>query len=159
MSAQLIDLENGAIAMSPNALRFFAPLGRLLLSLIFVASAGAKLSDWQGPAKMMADKGLPAVDVLLSIAIALELFGGVLVFVGWYTRFGALALLAFLVPVTLIMHNFWTLDEGPQRMEQMINFMKNVSISGGLLMVLALGPGPLSIDSLRQPHLKPVVGP
>jgi putative oxidoreductase len=65
----------------------------------------------------------------------------------------------FLVPVTLIMHDFWTLDEGPQRMEQMINFMKNVSISGGLLMVLALGSGPVSIDSLRPPNLKPAAGP
>ncbi|MBI3837558.1 MAG: DoxX family protein, partial [Planctomycetia bacterium] len=44
--------------MSPNALRFLAPLGRLLLSLIFVASAAGKISDWQGPAKIMADKGL-----------------------------------------------------------------------------------------------------
>jgi putative oxidoreductase len=145
--------------VSPHVLRFFAPLGRLLLSLIFVASAAGKLSDWQGPAKMMADKGLPAVDVLLSIAIALEIFGGVLVMLGFYTRCGAFALLVFLVPVSLIMHNFWTIDDVPQRMEQMINFMKNVSISGGLVMVLALGPGPLSIDSLRQPKPKPAAGP
>ena len=141
--------------MSPNALRFFAPLGRLLLSLIFVASAAGKLSDWQSPAKMMAEKGVPAVDALLSIAIALEIFGGVMVLLGFHARVGALALLMFLVPVTLIMHNFWTIEEVPARMEQMINFMKNVSISGGLLMVLALGPGPLSIDSLRQPKPKP----
>ncbi|HEV3136787.1 MAG TPA: DoxX family protein [Pirellulales bacterium] len=145
--------------MSPNTFRFVAPLGRLLLSLIFVASAAGKISDWQSPAKMMADKGVPAVDALLSIAIALEISGGVLVLLGWYTRFGALALLLFLVPVTLIMHNFWTIEEGPQRMEQMINFMKNVSISGGLVMVLALGPGPLSLDGLAQPKPKPTVGP
>ena len=145
--------------MSTNALRFFAPLGRLLLSLIFIASAAGKLSDWQSPAKMMADKGVPAVDVLLSIAIALELFGGVLMLLGWHTRFGALALLVFLVPVSLIIHNFWTLPEGPERMNQMIGFMKNVSISGGLVMVMALGPGPLSIDALRQPRAKSAAGP
>jgi putative oxidoreductase len=145
--------------VSPNALRFFAPLGRLLLSLIFVASAAGKLSDWQSPAKIMADKGVPAVDVLLSVAIALEIFGGVLVLLGFHARVGAFALLLFLVPVSLIMHNFWTIDDVPQRMEQMINFMKNVSISGGLLMVLALGAGPLSIDSVRQAKLKPSAGP
>ena len=104
---------------------------------------------------MMADKGLPAVDALLSVAVGLELVGGILVLLGLYARWGALALLAFLVPVTLIMHNFWTLPEA-EAMKQMINFMKNVSIAGGLLMVLALGAGPLSIDALRQ---KPPVPP
>jgi putative oxidoreductase len=145
--------------MSPSTLRYFAPLGRLLLSLIFVASAAGKINDWQSPAKMMADKGVPAVDALLSIAIALEISGGLLVLLGWYTRFGALALLLFIVPVSLIMHNFWTIEEGPQRMEQMISFMKNVSISGGLVMVLALGPGPVSLDGLAQSKPKPTVGP
>ncbi|MEX0676652.1 MAG: hypothetical protein WD063_06225 [Pirellulales bacterium] len=75
---------------------------------------------------------------------------------GLYARLGALALLAFLIPVSVVMHNFWAIDEGPERMGQMINFMKNVSITGGVTLVLALGAGPCSIDSLMKPRPKPV---
>ena len=135
--------------MGTSAVAWFAPLGRLLLSLIFISSAIAKLKDWQAPAQMMADKGLPAVDALLTVAVGLELVGGILVLLGLYARWGAVALLAFLAPVTVIMHNFWAVPEA-ESMNQMINFMKNVSIAGGLVMVLSLGPGPLSIDWARQ---------
>src|SRR5262245_38628741 len=122
--------------MSPRSLAFAAPVGRVLLSLIFVLSALGKLADWQGPAKMMAEKGLPSVDALLAVAVALELIGGLAVMIGFQARWGAVALLAFLIPVTVIMHNFWAFEE-PQRTEQMINFMKNVAIAGGVTLVLA----------------------
>jgi putative oxidoreductase len=143
--------------MSSSALSFVAPLGRLCLSLIFVASAVGKMADWETPARMIADKGLPAPDAFLSMAIVLEFVGGVLVLLGFNARFGAVALLLFLVPVTLIMHNFWSVQDAAARQEQMINFMKNVSIAGGVLIVLALGPGPYSIDHRRQ--VKPPVAP
>ena len=65
----------------------------------------------------------------------------------------------FLVPVSLIMHNFWAFEEGPERMAQMISFMKNVSIAGGVTMVLALGAGPCSIDRLLEPRAKPAPPP
>jgi len=139
--------------MQPSPASYVAPLGRLLLSLIFIASAAGKISDWDGTAKMMATRGLPAVDALLSVVIVLELVGGLLVLLGFYTRPGTVLLLVFLVPVTVIMHNFWAY-EGAEQMPQMINFMKNVSIIGGLLMVFALGPGPVSFDAWRQPAKK-----
>ena len=142
--------------MRSSPIEYLAPVGRILLSLIFLASAANTIMDWQQPAGMMSDHGLPAVHVLLSVAVALEIIGGVAVLLGLFARFGALALLAFLIPVTVIMHNFWALEEGPERMGQMINFMKNVSIMGGVTMVLALGAGPLSIDSMMKPRPKPV---
>lgn len=134
--------------MQPNTLAYVVPLGRLLLCLIFVMSAIGKLADWAPPAQMIADKGLPAPDAFLAIAVALELIGGISVLVGFQARWGAVALLLFLVPVSLIMHNFWAIEDPGQRMGQMINFMKNVSIAGGVLFVLAMGPGPFSIDNL-----------
>ena len=140
--------------MQTSPLRYLAPVGRILLSLIFLASAAGKITDWQQPTQMMADQGLPAVNVLLSVAVALEIIGGVSVLLGLYARFGALALLAFLIPVSAIMHNFWAFED-PDRTHQMINFMKNVSIMGGLVMVLALGAGPCSIDSLLKRKPKP----
>jgi len=141
--------------MQTSPIQYLAPVGRILLSLIFLASAAGKITDWQQPTQMMSDRGLPAVNVLLSVAVALEIIGGVSVLLGLYARFGALALLAFLIPVSVIMHNFWALEEGPERMGEMINFMKNVSIMGGATMVLALGAGPCSIDSMMKPRLKP----
>jgi putative oxidoreductase len=142
--------------MQSHALAYAAPFGRLLLCLIFVMSAAGKVTDWGPPAQMIADKGLPAPDALLAIAVALELIGGVSVILGFQARWGAVALLLFLVPVSLIMHNFWTIEDPAQRVGQMINFMKNVSIAGGLLLVLAVGPGPCSVDNLlaakRKPH-------
>ncbi|MEX2114436.1 MAG: DoxX family protein [Pirellulales bacterium] len=135
--------------MAPNPLTWLAPIGRVLLALIFIMSAAGKLQDWQGTVQMMADRGLPAPDMLLSVAVGLELVGGALVVVGLYARWGALALLLFLVPVSVIMHNFWALPEDQAR-GQMINFMKNVSIAGGLVFLMAMGAGPLSIDALRE---------
>jgi putative oxidoreductase len=149
-------LQKGAVAMPPKSIQFVAPLGRILLSLIFLASAAGKLNDWQGTLTMLTDKNLPIPEVLLAVAVVLEIVGGTLVVLGLYARLGAVALLLFLIPVTFILHNFWAMPEAKQ-MEQMINFMKNVSITGGVLMVLALGAGPVSIDSLRRK--KPVVSP
>jgi putative oxidoreductase len=142
--------------MSPNPTAWAAPLGRLLLSSIFILSAVGKLNDWQGTAEMMAARGLPAVDALLSIAVGLELVGGVLVLLGLYARWGALTLLIFIVPVTLIMHNFWAQPDA-QRMAELVNFMKNVAITGGLLFVLAMGAGPYSVDALWQRKPPPTI--
>jgi uncharacterized membrane protein YphA (DoxX/SURF4 family) len=142
--------------MASAPIQYLAPIGRLLLSSIFIASALNKITDWQHPSQMMAERGLPAVGALLSVAVALELIGGVSVLLGLYARLGALLLLLFLVPVSLVMHDFWTIGEGPERMAQMINFMKNVSIAGGVTMVLALGAGPCSIDRLLEPRTKPM---
>ena len=144
--------------MQTSPIQYAAPVGRILLSLIFLASAAGKITDWEAPAGMMAERGLPAANVLLSVAVALEIIGGVSVLLGLYARLGALALLAFLIPVSLIMHNFWAFEE-PERMGEMVNFMKNVSIMGGLTMVLALGAGPCSVDSMLEPRPKPPASP
>lgn len=135
--------------MSKSPTGWAAPIGRILLALIFIMSAVGKLQQWQGTIQMMADRGLPAPDVLLSIAVGLELVGGALVVLGLYARWGAAALLLFLVPVSVIMHNFWALPADQARPE-MINFMKNVSIAGGLVFLWAMGAGPVSVDALRE---------
>ena len=138
--------------MDQHPIRWIAPVGRVLLALIFLLSAVGKLQGWQGTVQMMADRGLPVPDALLSISVGLELVGGVLVVLGLYARWGAVVLLLFLVPVSVIMHNFWTVPEDQMQM-QMINFMKNVSIAGGLVFLLAMGAGPVSIDALRERRL------
>ncbi|HUH05747.1 MAG TPA: DoxX family protein [Kofleriaceae bacterium] len=126
--------------------RMAVALGRVFLALIFVVSALNKLMNWEQPAAAIADTGLTPASLFLAAAIALELVGGILLLTGLYTRIGVLLLMAFLIPTTLIMHDFWTL-EGAERQLQAAQFLENVSILGGLLVVLGVGAGGLSVDS------------
>lgn len=119
-------------------------LGRNLLSLIFVASGMGKMADWSGTAGYMASRGMVAVPFFLTMAILFEVIGGLLVLTGFKARWGAAALFLFLIPVTAIFHNFWALEQMERQM-QMIHFMKNLAIMGGLLVVVAFGPGSLSL--------------
>jgi putative oxidoreductase len=124
--------------------------GRILLSVIFIFSGFGKLMDWSGTAAGMENHGMVAVPFFLAGAIALELGGGLSVLLGWKCRWGAVALLVFIVPATLIFHNFWVVDETAARMNQMAHFMKNIAIMGGLLLVVAHGAGGFSIDNWRR---------
>lgn len=129
-----------------DKLERYAPLaGRILLSLIFVMSGLSKIGGWNDTAGYMASKGMPMVPLFLVGAILFEVLGGLSVLLGFKAKIGAAALIVFLIPATLIFHNFWTL-EGMEQQMQMIMFMKNLSIMGGLLLVIGRGAGPLSLD-------------
>ncbi|HKK04440.1 MAG TPA: DoxX family protein [Gammaproteobacteria bacterium] len=124
----------------------FAPLvGRILLSLLFIWAGYGKLTNFGGTAGYMAQHGLPLTNVLLVITIIVELGGGLALLLGWYSRWAALIMFLFIIPVTLVFHNFWAADAAHYQM-QLINFMKNVSIMGGMLMLAANGPGPIGIN-------------
>lgn len=110
-------------------------IGRLGLGGIFLASGLGKLADLRGTAAYMASAHMRAVPFLLAGAIVLEVLGGLAVVSGYRARWGALALLAFLVPATFLFHNFWAF-QGAERQLQMIGFLKNVSIGGGLFLLL-----------------------
>lgn len=135
--------------MMKGIIRYFPLLGRILISSIFLMSGFGKIADWSGTAGYMASKGMPLVPMFLIGAIVFELGGGLSVLLGFKAKIGAAALAAFLIPVTLIFHNFWTL-EGMDQQIQMIMFMKNLAILGGLLLIIALGAGPLSIDNRKK---------
>lgn len=115
-------------------------IGRILLILIFLDSGIGKIGNFEGTAKYMAQFGMPSINFFLIGAILLELVGSVTILIGFFTRFGALLLLIFLVPTTLIFHTNFA-----DRI-QMIMFMKNVSMFGGCLILLSVGPGRLSLD-------------
>jgi putative oxidoreductase len=122
-----------------------ALLGRILLAAIFVMSGLGKISGFEGTAGYIAAKGLPLPQVLTVIAIVIEVGGAAAVLAGWKTRWAALALSVFLIVITPTFHNFWAVPP-EQMMEQQINFLKNVSILGGMLLLLAFGPGRYSVD-------------
>lgn len=121
-------------------------LGRILLSAIFLMSGFGKIMDWSGTVAHMTEKGMPAVPFFLACAIAFELVAGAALLTGCYTRVAATVLFLYLIPVTLIFHNFWTY-EGAMRQNQMIHFMKNLAIFGGLLKFAAEGAGRYSFDA------------
>src|SRR2546425_12332794 len=123
-------------------------VGRVALGTVFVVSGLGKLAAWSGTAAYAGSKGVSGF--LLAIATALELLGAVSVVVGFKARWGALALLIFLVPVTLVFHNFWAVPAAQQQVE-MANFLKNLAIGGGVLIVFCRRAGSLTIQSSRTP--------
>jgi len=129
--------------------RYAVLLGRIFLSLIFVMSGFSKIGGWEQTAGYMASKGMPLVPLFLVAAILIEVLGGLSVLLGLKAKIGAAALIVFLIPASLIFHNFWTL-EGMEQQIQMIMFMKNIAIIGGLLLVIGLGSGPLSLNNRKK---------
>lgn len=133
----------------PGIERLASVAGRVLLSLIFLVSGVGKIFDWSGTASYMEAYGMRAVPLFLAAAIVLEIGGGLSLLLGCRARWGALALAVFLLPATIIFHNF-VLVEGAERQAQMIQVLKNLALLGGLLFVFGRGAGPYSVDGERR---------
>lgn len=117
--------------------------GRLLLAVIFLASAFGKITNFDGTLKFMEAHGMPLTALFCASAIALEALGAITLILGYLTRWGAAALVGFLVTATWIFHS------AP---DQRIALLKNLAIMGGLLQVMAFGPGELSLDGREKPR-------
>src|SRR5262245_58764948 len=122
-----------------------ALLGRLMIAAIFLTSGIAKLTDTPGTVEHMVKAGIPYAETLALVAGAAEILGAIALIFGVLTRAGAFGLLLYMLPTTLIFHAFWNF-EGAERMPQMVNFMKNLAIMGGLAIAAAFGAGRISID-------------
>ncbi len=122
-----------------------ALLGRILIALLFIPAGWGKITGFAGTAGYIASMGLPLPTVAAALAIVIELGGGLLLLVGYKTRWAALALLVFLIVAAFVFHPFWNAP-ADQAMNTAINFWKNVAIMGGVLYVWAFGPGRLAID-------------
>ncbi|MEE9157780.1 MAG: DoxX family protein [Gammaproteobacteria bacterium] len=123
--------------------RYGSIVGRILLAAIFIVAGMNKLLNFGGTAAYMESAGLPMVEVLLVATIVIELGGGLMIALGWNARWAALAIFLFIIPVTLIFHDFWTV-EGQEMQNQLNHFMKNLAIMGGMLYVIIMGTGPYS---------------
>ena len=113
-------------------------LARILLGIFFVMSGWGKLTAYAGTAGYMAMHGVPTI--VLPLVILTELGGGLAIILGVFTRWAAIALAGFTILTALIFHN----DLGD--MNQYINFMKNVTIAGGFLVLFTTGAGAFSVD-------------
>lgn len=125
-----------------------ALIGRVMLAVLFLMAGLSKFGGLEGTAGYIASKGLPMPQVLAIATAVVETVAGLMLIVGWQARWAALALAAFTVLASLLFHNFWAMP-APQQMLEQQAFMKNFAIVGGLLLVFAFGPGPLSLDARR----------
>lgn len=123
--------------------RYIQVIARFFLSVIFLRSGITKIFGFVATQGYMASKGIPEnlTGFLLVLTIVVEIVGGISVLVGYRAKWGALALCGFLIPATLIFH-FDFADN-----IQVIQFFKNLAIMGGLLLIYAQGPGPISFDT------------
>ena len=124
-------------------------VGRILLSLVFLIAGYRKLMGVAASAGYFAKLGFPMPEVLVWVAIAVELGGAILLIVGWKTRWAALLLALFTLIATFAAHRFWEVDPA-QYANQMNHFLKNLAIVGGMVILAATGPGALSVDGRRR---------
>lgn len=123
------------------------PVGRFFYSLIFILSGINHFSS--GSISYAANQGVPMADILVPISGIMALLGGLSVMLGFHARFGALLLVLFLLPVTLLMHNFWSFADPEMAQMQMTHFMKNLAMIGGGILIMFYGAGPISLDNKR----------
>jgi putative oxidoreductase len=121
---------------------YAAPAGRVLIAFMFVMSGLNKMNNYSNTAGWMDAMGVPGS--LLPLVIVLEVLGGAAIMIGWQTRIAAILFAAFSVMSAAIFHA----DLSDQN--QMIHFMKNVSIAGGFLFLIVHGAGNYSLDSREK---------
>lgn len=126
---------------------FVALVARLAMLTIFIVSTVSnKIPQFSQTVEYMTTEGVPIPKAALAGAIGLLLIGSLSLLLGAWTRIGAVFLLVFLCAATYYFHDFWTISDPLQRQLQTIQFLKNLSIAGGLLSFLAFGAGPWSVD-------------
>ncbi|MEO6292580.1 MAG: DoxX family protein [Burkholderiaceae bacterium] len=124
----------------------FSLVGRLLLAFVFVPAGLSKISGFAGTVGYITSVGMPLPSVSAVVAILVEVGCGIALLAGFQTRIAALILAAFTLVASFFFHNFWTLPEAQQMMQQLM-FFKNIGIVGGLLTLAAWGAGALSVDA------------
>lgn len=117
-----------------------ALIGRVLLAAMFVLAGFDKIGGFEGTSGYIASVGLPFPEVLTALTIAVEIGAGLALIVGFQVRVAALLLAGFTLAASVLFHNFWAMP-AEQAYVQQLMFMKNVSVAGGLLMIVALGGG------------------
>ena len=128
-----------------DGMRALVPIGRVLFALIFVASIVGHFSSAE--ISEASAHGVPFATILVPLAGVIALLGSLCIMLGFRARFGALLLVVFLVPVTLVMHKFWGVPDPQMAMMQQIHFLKNMSLIGACLLIMHFGSGPYSLDS------------
>jgi putative oxidoreductase len=124
-----------------SAPTYLPAVGRLLIALIFVMSGLSKIAAPANTIAFIQSAGAPFAPAALAVAVVVELIGGLALLAGFQTRLAAAVLAIFTLATAVLFHNNMA-DQN-----QMIHFLKNVAITGGLLQVIAFGGGAFSLDN------------
>ena len=123
-------------------------LGRFFYALIFLMAAANHFS--KQTISYAAAQGVPLASVAVPLSGIIALAGGLSILLGYRAKTGGWLIVLFLVPVTLMMHKFWTVHDPMMAQTQMVMFMKNVALLGAALLITQFGAGPLSLDARRS---------
>ncbi len=124
----------------------FLPVsGRIFISFIFLITGLSKVVLWHTYMVILSTKMIPLDPIVLLISLLVEILGGLSILMGYKIRYTSMMLFLYLLPVSLIMHNFWAFS-GLQFTHEFLNFLKNMAIMGGLLYLAHYGAGPFSVD-------------
>lgn len=129
-------------------MKYVVLLGRLLYAAIFIMAAPGHFTAQT--ISYSASMGVPLASMTVPLSGVIALLGGLSILLGYKAKIGSWLIVVFLVPVTLIMHNFWSVQDPMQAMTQQIMFLKNVSMLGAALMIAGVGSGPLSLDNRNK---------
>ena len=122
-------------------------LGRFFFALIFLFAAPNHFA--KQTIAFSASQGVPLAAIAVPLSGVLAIAGGLSILLGYRAKLGAWLIVLFLVPVTLMMHKFWAVQDPMMSQIQMILFMKNVAMLGGALLISQFGAGPFSLDARR----------
>ena len=121
-------------------------IGRILLAWVFVGSAYGAITNFSGSVGYFRSLNLPAPELFTTTAVVLEVLISVGLILGIATRYCAILVLLFVLIATAIAHRYWEYPAGPQQIGQYNNFLKNISIMGGVLLIFVTGGGWFSVD-------------
>lgn len=126
----------------------FTLAGRLMFAAMFLFAGPNHFK--QSSIEYAGGMGVPFPELLVPVSGVIAFLGALSIMLGFRARLGAWLIVAFLVPVTLMMHAFWNVTDPSMQQMQWANFMKNVSMLGGALLITQVGAGPLSVDAARR---------
>lgn len=133
------------ITPKTGMMKLILVLGRFFYSLIFLLTIRTHFSP--GTIQYVAATGLPYASFLVPASGILAVLGALSILLGFKARLGAWLLVFFLIPVTLVMHHFWTYTDPSQVQMQEVNFMKNLSLLGAAFLIAYFGSGPVSLTN------------
>jgi putative oxidoreductase len=130
-----------------TAMNYLVLAGRILYALIFVMAGPGHFTA--NTIAFAASKGVPLASIVVPLSGIIATVGGLSIAAGYKAKWGGLLIVLFLVPVTVMIHNFWAMTDPNMAQVNQIMFMKNLSMLGAALLITYFGSGPLSVDNRK----------
>jgi putative oxidoreductase len=128
-------------------MNYLVLVGRILYALIFVMAGPGHFTA--NTIAYAASKGVPLAAIAVPLSGIIAMAGGLSIAAGYKATWGGWLIVLFLVPVTVMIHNFWAMTDPNMAQVNQIMFMKNLSMLGAALLIAHFGSGPLSLDKRK----------